>query len=181
MVMQHIANGKTDLFWRQFFRRHLVGSGWKVWVVVLVNERDPDVGIAQVFERAETDAKDDHMGMSVIASPLQSQIMWRRGALPAKKAGFSGCPLTACLRSSWNLTPADDHTSAARSPPGTLNPRFILPTVPATIGVSSAPRRRSYRGLDQVNLMDQAPQSLIVDTVGRTQAIKLRALRAQAR
>ena len=36
------------------------------------------------------------MGMSVIASPLQSQIMWRRGALPAKKAGFSGCPLTAC-------------------------------------------------------------------------------------
>jgi hypothetical protein len=62
-----------------------------------------------------------------------------------------------------------------------LNPRFILLTGPLTIGGSSAPRCRSYRGLDQVNLMDQAPQSLIVDAVGRTQAIKLRALRAQAR
>jgi hypothetical protein len=65
MVMQHIANGKTDLFWRQFLRRYLVEQRLEGVVVVLVDERDPDVGIAQFFQRAdsaETDAKDDYMG-----------------------------------------------------------------------------------------------------------------------
>ena len=44
--MQHIANGKTDLLGRQFFRRHLVEQRLEGVVVVLVDERDSDVGIA---------------------------------------------------------------------------------------------------------------------------------------
>jgi len=74
MMMQHIANGKTDLFWRQFFRRHLVEQRLESVVVVLVDERDPDFGIAQFFQRADSGPKPTPRtitwGMSAIASPL---------------------------------------------------------------------------------------------------------------
>jgi hypothetical protein len=43
--MQHIANGKTDLLGRQFFRRH-VEQRLEGVVVELVDERDPDVSTA---------------------------------------------------------------------------------------------------------------------------------------
>ena len=49
MVMQHIPNGKTDLFWGQFFRRYLVEQRLECVVVMLVDERDTDVDIAQFF------------------------------------------------------------------------------------------------------------------------------------
>jgi hypothetical protein len=44
--MQHIANGKTDVLGRPFFRRHLVEQRLEGVLVVLVDERDPDVGTA---------------------------------------------------------------------------------------------------------------------------------------
>jgi hypothetical protein len=45
-AMQHIANGKTDVLGRPFFRRHLVEQRLEGVLVVLVDERDPDVGTA---------------------------------------------------------------------------------------------------------------------------------------
>src|SRR5208283_1025106 len=82
---QEIANGKTDLFGRQLVRRHLVEQRLEGVVVVLVDERDPDVGIAQFLERAdsaETGAKDDHVGDVRHSFSTLSQIMWRRRAIP---------------------------------------------------------------------------------------------------
>jgi hypothetical protein len=85
MVMQHITNGKTDLFGRQFFRRHLVEQRLEGVIVVLIDERDPDVGIAQFFQRAdsaETGAKDDYMGDVSHSFSTLSKIMLRRRAIP---------------------------------------------------------------------------------------------------
>src|SRR5271165_6395222 len=105
MVMQHIANGNTDLFWRQFFRRHLVEQRLEGVVVVLVDERDPDVGIAQFFQRAdsaETDAKDDHMGGVSHSFSTLPQMTWHRRAIPGKRR-FSGLHCLTWKRAEPNI------------------------------------------------------------------------------
>ena len=68
MVMQHITNGKTDLFGRQFLRRHLVKQRLKGVIVVLIDERDADVGSAPIPPKPTP--RMITWGMSAIASPL---------------------------------------------------------------------------------------------------------------
>jgi hypothetical protein len=50
-----VADGKdARMVWRQFFRRYLVEQRLEGVVVVLVDERDPDVGIAQFIQCADS-------------------------------------------------------------------------------------------------------------------------------
>src|SRR5262249_47726366 len=62
VAVQQVADGKGHFRGRQLGRRHLVEQRLEGLVVVVAEERDADVRVAQLFERAdaaETGAEDD--------------------------------------------------------------------------------------------------------------------------
>src|SRR5215475_12129160 len=64
VAVQQLADGKPHFRGRQLIGSHLVEQRLERVIVTLVDERDPDVGIAQFLERAdatEPSAKDHYM------------------------------------------------------------------------------------------------------------------------
>src|SRR5215475_8359916 len=64
VAVQQLADGKPHFRGRQLIGSHLVEQRLESVIVTLVDERDPDVGIAQFLERAdaaEPGAKDHYM------------------------------------------------------------------------------------------------------------------------
>jgi len=144
-------------------------------VIVLIDERDSHAGIAEFFERAdsaETGAKDDHMrDVSHSFFRLSQKAMGGQPILRKRPLFF----LSHCFAKSRGLVGL--HNALPRDHTGV---RRVHPLKFDTRGLGRCPRR-SYGGFDQVNLIDQAPQRIIVDAGDGTQAIKLGAFRAQAR
>jgi len=145
-------------------------------VIVLIDERDSHAGIAEFFERAdsaETGAKDDHMGdvSHRFFQVIPKSHRWTTHSAKAV-ALFLG-PIALLSQGAWlaSITPC----LATIQECGAFTPGSLK-----LGGLGRCPRG-SYGGFDQVNLIDQAPQCIIVDAGDGTQAIKLGAFRAQAR